>query len=311
MSNAEMITLKRYVEELTRQLPVQARQAMPQIAGLDRQLLALRGYLLKLSERDGVAKFHRLWAWTPEQYDTYIHSTPGKAQQKEVKSVIKAFNDDSNNQGYRLGKGKDHRPLWDQIDLWNKSNNVRDIGASLRNKALAQLRRTKVVNVAPPYLQPSRSELGGRQCLAPRTVTARQHVFPSPVSVTRSRPPYLGAQESRPGQQTVVPPTIEERTPHPDRRILIERFGKFIAKRGLVANPRNATPGLSKHGTARAVDFVVYRGRQRFLTTGNATRWRATGFAQRLRDVVRRKGPHLEGPLPSPDEPWHYTYDRP
>jgi hypothetical protein len=87
-----------------------------------------------------------------------------------------------------------------------------------------------------------------------------------------------------------------------------------------VRSPTNATPGLSSHGRLSAVDFVVKQGRRVIAgaSTAQIRTWRrvlATGmsFDRALQTAVAgvnrtAGGPFFEGPLPAPDEPWHYTY---
>jgi len=87
-----------------------------------------------------------------------------------------------------------------------------------------------------------------------------------------------------------------------------------------VRSPTNATPGLSDHGRLSAVDFIVNRGRNVVAgaSTAQIGTWRrrlptGTTLEAGLRDAVgainRTAGSNVfEGPLPSPDEPWHYTY---
>jgi hypothetical protein len=87
-----------------------------------------------------------------------------------------------------------------------------------------------------------------------------------------------------------------------------------------VRSPTNATPGLSDHGRLSAVDFVVKQGRNTVAGADSAqiTTWRralATGMSfdtalQRAIGALNRDAGAVlfEGPLPAPDEPWHYTY---
>ena len=72
-----------------------------------------------------------------------------------------------------------------------------------------------------------------------------------------------------------------------------------------------AVPGLSPHGQGRAYDFQVMRGDTLVAGTDSRRRqsdWREAGWAQRLDAAVRASGARFEGPLRSPDEPWHYAY---
>jgi len=307
MASDELNRLKLYIEELRRQLPDGPKSAILDINGAGRKVLALRGYL-RFIRRHGVRRLEQMWAWTEEEYNRFAGTAAGRTLRNEVNQVIQTFN--RMNPGHRLTTARTHRPLETQIRLWNRNASVIRIGLRLRSLTLRELQRTEIVQIVPPYLQVLPQSIpGGRPCLAPRTVPIRQSKYPDPVNVSRESPPYLRPQESRSISQSVLPPSIEMRKPHPEKKNLLERFKKIIVRRGLVGAPTNATPGLSRHGTGRAIDFVVYRGPQQILTTGNPGRWRTTGFAERLQNAIRTSGPHFNGPLAAPDEPWHYNFD--
>ncbi len=83
-----------------------------------------------------------------------------------------------------------------------------------------------------------------------------------------------------------------------------------------VRSPTNATPGLSSHGRLQALDFIVRR-RGRVIAAARSgqrnTVWRGDiNWRNRLRNAINAVRPsirdHWDGPLRSPDEPWHYTY---
>ncbi len=297
--------LRRYLEELTRQLPTEAQGAMPQIQGIERRLLALRGYLLVLARRGG-GQLRQRWAWTQGQFDSFSRSAAGQSMRNEVNAVIRYFN--AHSPGHRLATATMHRSLETQISLWNRNASVGRIGQRLQQLALRELDRTHTVGVTPPYLQPQQSRPGVRQSVVPPQVPERQPLYPLPPT-RRETPPYLmEPRRSGPSSpQSVMPPKVE--LPGTLDPASLERFRKFLIAQRL-ENPTNATPGLSSHGQARAVDFVVFRGPVMILTTGGPDAWRASGFAQRLAEAVAAAGPHLSGPLQNPDEPWHYYYDR-
>ncbi|MEZ5593494.1 MAG: hypothetical protein R3F53_23415 [Gammaproteobacteria bacterium] len=85
-------------------------------------------------------------------------------------------------------------------------------------------------------------------------------------------------------------------------------------KKGTLASPTNATPGLSSHGQMRAVDFHVKNGSGvKVGHSGNPQNWRDKGLSSALKDAVTEANKALgrtafKGPLLRPDEPWHYTY---
>jgi hypothetical protein len=72
-----------------------------------------------------------------------------------------------------------------------------------------------------------------------------------------------------------------------------------------------AAPGLSAHGQLRALDFQIVRGSQVVAGTSidSVVRvWEREGWASRLHQAVVSIKAHFEGPLRSPNEPWHYRY---
>lgn len=78
-----------------------------------------------------------------------------------------------------------------------------------------------------------------------------------------------------------------------------------------VAAANLAAPGLSPHGQARAFDFRVYQGDKEIAGPSSAERaiWKGQGWSDKLGEAIRNAGPEFTGPLMSPDEPWHYTYN--
>lgn len=83
--------------------------------------------------------------------------------------------------------------------------------------------------------------------------------------------------------------------------------------RGTVPNPTPAlaAPGLSRHGRMQAVDFQVQRGDRIIAGTSRddvERVWEAQGWCERLVYAVRAASDRFEGPLVTPNEPWHYEY---
>lgn len=75
--------------------------------------------------------------------------------------------------------------------------------------------------------------------------------------------------------------------------------------------PPLAAPGLSRHGRMQAVDFQVRRGEETVAGPNQdeiATVWDAQGWCERLVRAVRFASDRFEGPLVTPNEPWHYEY---
>jgi hypothetical protein len=100
----------------------------------------------------------------------------------------------------------------------------------------------------------------------------------------------------------------------PARRACAERgpgaFAGWLRATSLTAPANLAVPGLSPHGQARAFDFQVFAGDVLVAGTDStriASDWRDGGWATRLADAVKASAA-FEGPLQSPNEPWHYAY---
>lgn len=91
------------------------------------------------------------------------------------------------------------------------------------------------------------------------------------------------------------------------------RFQKFLRNQKAKPVPTVAVPGLSHHGQLRAYDFIIWQGDKIVAGTsaGSIRReWGGAGWGEKLRQVVYRASSSFEGPLTSPNEPWHFTYIR-
>jgi hypothetical protein len=107
----------------------------------------------------------------------------------------------------------------------------------------------------------------------------------------------------------------------------LERFRTWLAGDGLVGSTTNATPGLSDHGQAKAVDFTVYKNPEEKddkagkaagqkaekptkvaeqSSTDMKEKWDDPGFTAALTKAAR--GTRLTGPLKVPPEAWHWTF---
>lgn len=73
-----------------------------------------------------------------------------------------------------------------------------------------------------------------------------------------------------------------------------------------------AAPGLTRHGRARAIDFQVMKDGE-IIAGANSKQiekvWRKDNWDVRLKESMLAAGPSFNGPLVSPNEPWHYDYD--
>lgn len=87
---------------------------------------------------------------------------------------------------------------------------------------------------------------------------------------------------------------------------------KFLTDVTPAPIPTLAAPGLSPHGQMRAVDFQIRKGDRTVAGPESATiasRWDDAGWAQKLEAAVHAGSRSFSGPLASPREPWHYTYE--
>ncbi len=70
-----------------------------------------------------------------------------------------------------------------------------------------------------------------------------------------------------------------------------------------------ATPGFSNHGTGLAIDFVVKKSDGTVIVSAtDASKWTSSGWAEKLASAMRGAA-HFNGPLKTPNEPWHWTFD--
>jgi len=225
------------ISELERHIAAPIKDAIFQIKGSHRRLLALRGYLRYPSLDRGSIDDN--WAWDKEKEEEFISSGLREEFCAEVAKVKRAF--EASMTGYQLQGGVKVRTLSRQIDLWNGNETVNKFGLTLHRKCLEEV------------------EHGG---------------------------------------YGDVPETSD-----------LARFRDFLAGKGLVGSPSNATPGLSDHGQARAIDFSVYRGKLEVAGQSTKTakeKWDKPGFTEALRAAAR--GSKLSGPLKAPYEPWHYSF---
>lgn len=75
--------------------------------------------------------------------------------------------------------------------------------------------------------------------------------------------------------------------------------------------PTLAAPGLSPHGRMRAIDFQVESSGRIVAGTDSASiaaDWITAGWKARLRAAISAADAGFQGPLASPDEPWHYEF---
>lgn len=89
------------------------------------------------------------------------------------------------------------------------------------------------------------------------------------------------------------------------------QLNSWLASHTPHPGPNLAAPGLSAHGQMHAIDFQIAQGTRVIAPADSAlveTIWRAQGWDAKLQASITAAGPAFEGPLTSPDEPWHYSY---
>jgi hypothetical protein len=105
-----------WVVQASSGLPPPALDALSQIAGSDRRLLALRAYL-----RAGDALSER-WSWSQAQQSAYAGTAEGRAASFELDAVVAAFA--AANRGFTLRVNRRPRSLDAQITSWNENASV-------------------------------------------------------------------------------------------------------------------------------------------------------------------------------------------
>ena len=96
-----------------------------------------------------------------------------------------------------------------------------------------------------------------------------------------------------------------------DNANLPEQLKTWLGAHAPVPRPNLAAPGLSAHGQMRAIDFQIEKNGAMIAPADTAkvdSVWRAQGWDAKLKTSIMEAGPSFQGPLLSPDEPWHYTY---
>lgn len=93
----------------------------------------------------------------------------------------------------------------------------------------------------------------------------------------------------------------------------LQTFRQQLQNAKLESVPTVAVPGMSQHGQLRAFDFVVKQGGAIVAGTNAGavrSRWDSPGWTKKLQEAIRAASSSFSGPLRSPYEPWHYTYNR-
>jgi hypothetical protein len=93
----------------------------------------------------------------------------------------------------------------------------------------------------------------------------------------------------------------------------LSKFQTLLKNHSSKPVPTVAVPGLSHHGQLRAYDFIIWQGDKILAGSDGASirnQWVGGGWGNRLRQVIYTASNKFDGPLQSPNEPWHYTYIR-
>jgi hypothetical protein len=117
------VTHQHWLDRASAGVDPQAVAALHRIRSADRQLLALRSYLL------AGASLSARWSWLQEKLTAYPSSAEGKAAAADLDSVIATFA--RANPGYELQVNRQPRSLEVQLARWNENASVAIVAAAL------------------------------------------------------------------------------------------------------------------------------------------------------------------------------------
>jgi hypothetical protein len=126
-------SMNEYLLAVTHDLPADAKEALQQIDGKSRQLLAVRGYL-----RAG-QQLHSRWGWSAEEVRSYETSQEYRDLLDEIAIVRARF--EAANPGYSLYVNTTARSLDLQLQRWNSNKSVGVIADRLQAAAEDELAR--------------------------------------------------------------------------------------------------------------------------------------------------------------------------
>jgi len=115
--------LQAWVHEASTGLDSHATEALAQIEGADRRLLAVRAYL-----RAGDTLPQR-WSWSAQRLADYASTPEGRAANADIDAVDAAFAAD--NPGFALEVNRQPRSLELQLAHWNQNASVKAVATSL------------------------------------------------------------------------------------------------------------------------------------------------------------------------------------
>jgi lipoprotein-anchoring transpeptidase ErfK/SrfK len=123
--------LDEYLKQIADSLPEKTAEALKQIDGTPRRLLAARAYL------QAGDSLRSRWSWTAEEISAHARSPEYRALLAETEKVRARF--ESQNPGYTLYANTEARSLELQIARFNTNPSVGKVAASLYKQALAEV----------------------------------------------------------------------------------------------------------------------------------------------------------------------------
>ena len=121
--HANEAQLQEWVDQASVGLDSRAKEALAQIVGADRRLLAVRAYL-----RAGDTLSQR-WSWSAQRLADYASSPEGRAANADIDAVAAAFA--AANPGFALEVNRQPRSFELQLAHWNENTSVKAVAASL------------------------------------------------------------------------------------------------------------------------------------------------------------------------------------
>lgn len=123
--------LDRYLQHIAAGLPEKAVEALQQIEGTPRRLLAVRAYLRAGDELPS------RWSWSADEIRAHARSREYRALVDETEKVRARF--EAQNPGYTLYANTQVRGLELQITRYNTNKSVGNVAASLHRQAVAEI----------------------------------------------------------------------------------------------------------------------------------------------------------------------------
>lgn len=194
---------------------------------------------------------------------------------------------------YYLAKGGAIRSQW----TWTPREIVRFKKSADYGEALAEVEKVKAkfAELNPGYTLQVKTEV--------RTVEEQITIWNATPSITASGNKLL--EECL----ELVNDSTFDAVPEKER---IKQFRALLSSSKVPYVPTAAVPGFSQHGQLRAFDFIIRQGELIVAGSDAATIravWDNSGWTAKLKTAIEQASDKLSGPLASPREPWHYTYE--